>query len=387
MPTLTIQLPGLPVVSHVLKDETITIGRMKGNSIVIEDASISLMHAKITRKDGVFFLKDLNSTNGTVVNGQPISEARLHDLDKVRFADVTGQFLAEAATAPSQPILIQPAPNAVSEAPPRIQPAAVSAAVSPAPSAAPSPAPARNPGPATSPMAAFNFKRLSSALARLVPYAGAATAVVIVSAVGWNLFHVDRPSFTKKATPETPMSLVAEQRAATDGRNKPAVVQKAAEPAPVPQNAPAPETANNESISHLIQALKNPEPVERRRAATTLHNMGSEAKEAGPALREALYDTDGEVQMWAALTLINNQSYDKAEIPVLIAALQHDNSVVRQVVCLSLALIPYEETEKETVVAALSETAGKDVDDDVRKAALSVLNIIAPDTVPRAAIK
>src|SRR5438445_4227313 len=77
MPTLTIQLPGLPPVAHVLKDETVTIGRFKGNTIVIEDASISLMHAKITRKDGQFYLKDLNSTNGTIVNGQPIGEVRL----------------------------------------------------------------------------------------------------------------------------------------------------------------------------------------------------------------------------------------------------------------------------------------------------------------------
>jgi len=76
MPTLSIQLPGLPPVSHVLKDETITIGRMKGNTIVIEDSSISLMHAKITRKDGQFHLKDLNSTNGTMVNGQPITDAK-----------------------------------------------------------------------------------------------------------------------------------------------------------------------------------------------------------------------------------------------------------------------------------------------------------------------
>src|SRR6266850_4356162 len=112
MPTLTIQLPGFPSVSHVLKDETITIGRMKGNTIVIEDASISLMHAKITRKDGLFYLKDLNSTNGTVVNGQPISEAKLNDLDRVRFADVAGQFLAEAATATSAPSV-----NAVIEQP------------------------------------------------------------------------------------------------------------------------------------------------------------------------------------------------------------------------------------------------------------------------------
>src|SRR3954465_12213131 len=97
MPLLTIQLPGLPAVSHVLKDETITIGRMKGNTIVIEDTSISLMHAKITRKNNEFFLKDLNSTNGTMVNGQPISEAKLRDLDRVRFAEISGLFQAEPA--------------------------------------------------------------------------------------------------------------------------------------------------------------------------------------------------------------------------------------------------------------------------------------------------
>jgi hypothetical protein len=39
------------------------------------------------------------------------------------------------------------------------------------------------------------------------------------------------------------------------------------------------------------------------------------------------------------------------------------------------------------VVAALSDTAGKDVDDDVRKAAMSVLNIISPDSVPQAVTK
>src|SRR3954462_8628728 len=101
MSTLIIQLPGLPAVSHVLKDETITIGRLKGNTIVIEDSSISLMHAKITRKDGQFFLKDLNSTNGTIVNGQPIGEVRLRDQDRVRFAEITTHFVTDGEPTPT----------------------------------------------------------------------------------------------------------------------------------------------------------------------------------------------------------------------------------------------------------------------------------------------
>src|ERR1051325_5207820 len=118
MPVLTIQLPGLPPVSHVLKDDTITIGRMKGNTIVIEDSSISLMHARITRKDGEIYLKDLNSTNGTRVNGQPVSEAKLRDQDRVKFADINCEYRVESPAAvapaavgiPSNQTTPQPAP-------------------------------------------------------------------------------------------------------------------------------------------------------------------------------------------------------------------------------------------------------------------------------------
>src|SRR6266480_2838961 len=113
MPTLTIQLPGLPPVSHVLKDETITIGRMKGNTIVIDDASISLSHAKITRKNGDFLLKDLNSTNGTSVNGQPIGEVKLRDSDRVRFAEITCQYFGDAAVPTEQPTQTVAAPALV----------------------------------------------------------------------------------------------------------------------------------------------------------------------------------------------------------------------------------------------------------------------------------
>src|SRR5213078_3741372 len=121
MATLTIQLPGLAPVSHVLKDETITIGRLKGNSIVIDDASVSLTHARITRKNGDLYLKDLNSTNGTIVNGQRINEAKLHDLDRVSFADISAQFQAEtpaeAAVPAPTPILPVTAKKEVSPAP------------------------------------------------------------------------------------------------------------------------------------------------------------------------------------------------------------------------------------------------------------------------------
>jgi hypothetical protein len=48
-----------------------------------------------------------------------------------------------------------------------------------------------------------------------------------------------------------------------------------------------------------------------------------------------------------------------------------------------LGLISYEGSEKESVVLALTEAASKDGDEEVRKAAVSALNIIAPDVVAR----
>src|SRR2546427_5060824 len=129
MPTLIVQLPGLPPVSHIVRDETTTIGRMKTNSIVIDDSSVSLMHAKITRKNGEFYLKDLNSTNGTIVNGQQIAEARLRDQDRVRFADITTQYLTEpgvevlGASAPTAQVTSTNPPAPVAPASPAPAPA------------------------------------------------------------------------------------------------------------------------------------------------------------------------------------------------------------------------------------------------------------------------
>jgi predicted component of type VI protein secretion system len=356
MPTLTIQLPGFPPVSHVLKDETITIGRMKSNTIVIEDTSISLMHAKITRKNGEFYLKDLNSTNGTVVNGQPAGEVRLRDLDRVRFAEISCQFLAEAE------VTAQPAVATVSPQPPP-------GSFSPLPATMPAPR-AR---PVAMPRPPLGIVRLWP---RLAPYLGGLTALTVVSLLGWKFLHLNTASATTK---NEPVSAAATHPGPADDRARPdpnpsSTVSGKPNLQPLETATPAEET-----VSHLAVSLKAADPLERKRAAETLHSLGPKAKEASAALREALQDPEQEVRMWAALTLISNQSYDKAAIPVLVKVLQHENPVLRQVACLSLGLIPYEGAEKDTVVPALAETAGKDADEDVRKAALSSLSIIAPD--------
>jgi hypothetical protein len=380
---------------------------MKGNTIVIEDSSISLMHAKITRKNGDFLLKDLNSTNGTSVNGQPVGEVKLRDLDRVRFAEITCQFLAEAAIPAAQPTstVAAPAPMPVTQSPEVLPvvatvPAAVTAparATFPPPMAA---APAIAAVPAGRPQ--VRPPRLFSLW--LLRYAGAVLAIGVVSVVGWRIFQLSHESSNKSENTPATASLGAAPNALVQGKPQPVLARqvktssepgKANHPSEAPEREPSAPVAvpeqrpesTTEGVPQLIEALKSPAIAERQRAAAALHSLGAQAKEAIPALREALKDRDQDVQMWAALALVNNQEFDKSVVPVLVRALQNDNPVLRQVACLSLGLIPYLESEKETVIPALTEAADKDANDDVRKAALSALSIIAPETVGKRAAK
>lgn len=94
MATLLISLPE-GEQTHELSEETTTIGRLSDNSIRIEDGSVSSHHAKITSHDGRFELEDLDSTNGTRVNGQRQQKAVLADGAKLRFGQVEAVFVAD----------------------------------------------------------------------------------------------------------------------------------------------------------------------------------------------------------------------------------------------------------------------------------------------------
>lgn len=70
--------------------DSITIGRKEDNSIVIEDAYVSNYHARIILEDDIY-IKDLDSTNGTYVNGKrvvrltKISEGDLIEIGRITF--------------------------------------------------------------------------------------------------------------------------------------------------------------------------------------------------------------------------------------------------------------------------------------------------------------
>jgi pSer/pThr/pTyr-binding forkhead associated (FHA) protein len=86
--------------SGVQKGERITlsvpminVGRADYNDLVLADPSVSTMHAKIQRRGGVWILADLGSTNGTFMEGEPVTgEVALAPGTTLRFGEVSVLF-------------------------------------------------------------------------------------------------------------------------------------------------------------------------------------------------------------------------------------------------------------------------------------------------------
>ena len=79
-------------VTHELVDEAITIGRGSDNTIVVNDPSISTHHAHLLLEGDTYRLKDLDSTNGTRVNGKPVTETVLRFDDRIRFGAAEAKY-------------------------------------------------------------------------------------------------------------------------------------------------------------------------------------------------------------------------------------------------------------------------------------------------------
>lgn len=67
----------------VLRDFPCTVGKIKGEvSVVMEHSSVSRIHCRFVEKDAGIALMDLNSTNGTYLNGMPLKEGEILEIVK-----------------------------------------------------------------------------------------------------------------------------------------------------------------------------------------------------------------------------------------------------------------------------------------------------------------
>lgn len=85
-----------------IENDSISLGREEGCEIVIPERQISRQHIRVYKQDKAYYLEDMDSKNGTWVNGQRIEGTReLFDGDEINVAlAVKLQFIGSGATAP-----------------------------------------------------------------------------------------------------------------------------------------------------------------------------------------------------------------------------------------------------------------------------------------------
>jgi pSer/pThr/pTyr-binding forkhead associated (FHA) protein len=72
--------------------DIVMVGRAPSNQIVIDHPTVSDQHAVLLRTGDSYSLKDLNSTSGTQINGDFVTDAELKEGDTIRFGSVVGVF-------------------------------------------------------------------------------------------------------------------------------------------------------------------------------------------------------------------------------------------------------------------------------------------------------
>jgi pSer/pThr/pTyr-binding forkhead associated (FHA) protein len=101
MAKLILSMDGLVLKEIPLTKERTTIGRKPHNDIQIDNLAVSGEHAVIVTILNDSFLEDLGSTNGTIVNGNPIKKHFLQNNDVIELGKYKLKFVGEAAPAAS----------------------------------------------------------------------------------------------------------------------------------------------------------------------------------------------------------------------------------------------------------------------------------------------
>jgi putative secretion ATPase (PEP-CTERM system associated) len=94
-PKLLIYKKGNKFEEFLLDKEVVTLGRLPGNDIMLNDTVVSGHHAKILTLHGTSFLEDLDSTNGTFVNSERVKKCVLKNGDIISLARCRLKYVNE----------------------------------------------------------------------------------------------------------------------------------------------------------------------------------------------------------------------------------------------------------------------------------------------------
>src|ERR1700686_5895780 len=103
MAKLVLLSAGMAGRSHELKVDKTTIGRVEDNSFPIAEPSVSSHHCEILLRGSDVVVRDLNSTNGTFINGEKVTETVLKPGQILRLGQIEMRLETEGmpGSAPS----------------------------------------------------------------------------------------------------------------------------------------------------------------------------------------------------------------------------------------------------------------------------------------------
>jgi pSer/pThr/pTyr-binding forkhead associated (FHA) protein len=210
MPKMIVSIDGVVIKEVQLTKDRTTLGRRPYNDIVIDNLAVSGEHAVLQLTGNEVYLEDLNSTNGTYVNGKAVKKQLLQNNDTVEIGKYKIKFINEVPGATFEKTLIMKS----GMVPPLAKPAGAPAAAG-APVAAPAASAA---APAEAPNA--SIKVLSGAAAgREVPLVkvvttigkpGVAVAAITKRSHGFVVAHVEgssKPTLNGAAIGPEPVAL------------------------------------------------------------------------------------------------------------------------------------------------------------------------------------
>ncbi len=102
MAKLVVLSEGLTGRSYELKVDKTTIGRLDDNAFQIAEQSVSSHHCEVLLKGSDIVVKDLNSTNGTFINGEKVTEQTLKPGQILRLGQIELRLEADGAQAQAQ---------------------------------------------------------------------------------------------------------------------------------------------------------------------------------------------------------------------------------------------------------------------------------------------
>ncbi len=114
MGKLVVSLDGVVIKDvQITKDKT-TLGRRPYNDIVIDNLAVSGEHAVLQMLGSDVFIEDLNSTNGTYINGKAIKKQMLAHNDTVEIGKYKIKYLVEEGSDYEKTMIVRPGANAAS---------------------------------------------------------------------------------------------------------------------------------------------------------------------------------------------------------------------------------------------------------------------------------